>query len=106
MSDSSNIVISNNDKSVLQLLQDVCGVTEARAQELLEAGGSTERAIDIFFSHQPQVATASSHLVASNKKRKERDNIASSSRSNDTRPHPTLFLDHSKRTQQQQQSPP
>jgi len=106
MSDSSNIVISNNDKSVLQLLQDVCGVTEARAQELLEAGGSTERAIDIFFSHQPQVATTSSHLVASNKKRKERDNIASSSRSNDTRPHPTLFLDHSKRTQQQQQQSP
>ena len=43
--------VTSEDPSI-QFIQDVCEVSEDRARELFEAGGSTERAIDIFFSHQ------------------------------------------------------
>jgi DNA ligase 1 len=48
----TSVTSDNTNPGSLQFIQDVCGVNEERAQELLEAGGSTERAIDIFFSQK------------------------------------------------------
>ena len=48
----TSVSSDKNNPGSLRFIQDVCGVNKERAQELLEAGGSAERAIDIFFSQK------------------------------------------------------